>query len=42
VARWAYGSVARRLVEDSVQPVLTIRPSIPEGPVTPSIPTQLP
>jgi nucleotide-binding universal stress UspA family protein len=41
-ARWAYGNVARRLVEESPQPVLAIRPSIPEGQVSPVIPTQLP
>lgn len=31
VSRWAHGSVASRVVEDSVQPVLLIRPCPPVG-----------
>lgn len=34
VSRWVYGGVANRIVEQSVQPVLLIRPSIPEEPET--------
>jgi len=30
ISRWVYGSVANRIVEQSVQPVLLIRPSRPE------------
>lgn len=30
VSRWVYGSVASRIVEESLQPVLLIRPSIPK------------
>ncbi|MBM3119764.1 MAG: universal stress protein [Chloroflexi bacterium] len=32
--RWVYGSVANRIVEQSLQPVLLIRPSKPEEPST--------
>ncbi len=31
VSRWLYGSVASRVMEESVQPVLLIRPCPPEG-----------
>ncbi|MCK4331456.1 MAG: universal stress protein [Dehalococcoidia bacterium] len=34
VSRWVYGSVVNRVVEESLQPVLLIRPSTPEGPST--------
>jgi nucleotide-binding universal stress UspA family protein len=34
VSRWVYGSVVNRVVEESLQPVLLIRPSVPEGPST--------
>ena len=30
VSRWVYGGVANRIVEQSVQPVLLIRPSVPK------------
>jgi nucleotide-binding universal stress UspA family protein len=30
VSRWVYGSVASRIVEESLQPVLLIRPSVPK------------
>jgi nucleotide-binding universal stress UspA family protein len=30
VSRWVYGSVASRIVEESLQPVMLIRPSIPK------------
>jgi nucleotide-binding universal stress UspA family protein len=30
VSRWVYGGVANRIVEQSIQPVLLIRPSIPK------------
>jgi nucleotide-binding universal stress UspA family protein len=32
ISRWVYGSVANRIVEQSRQPVLLIRPSTPEEP----------
>ncbi|MBM3119765.1 MAG: universal stress protein [Chloroflexi bacterium] len=32
ISRWVYGSVANRIVEQSLQPVLLIRPSKPEEP----------
>jgi nucleotide-binding universal stress UspA family protein len=32
VSRWVYGSVASRIMEESLQPVLLIRPSIPKQP----------
>ena len=34
VSRWVYGGVANRIVEQSAQPVLLIRPSIPKEPET--------
>ena len=34
ISRWVYGSVANRIVEQSVQPVLLIRPSKPKEPKT--------
>ena len=30
VSRWVYGSVASRIVEESLQPVMLIRPSVPK------------
>jgi nucleotide-binding universal stress UspA family protein len=30
VSRWVYGGVANRIVEESLQPVLLIRPSVPK------------
>jgi nucleotide-binding universal stress UspA family protein len=30
VSRWVYGGVANRIVEQSLQPVLLIRPSVPK------------
>lgn len=32
VSRWVYGSVANRIVQESTQPILLIRPAIPGGP----------
>src|SRR4030043_1212519 len=34
VSRWVYGGVANRIVEQSAQPVLLIRPSVPKEPKT--------
>ena len=42
VNRWAFGSVASRIVEESDQPVLLIRPSIPFEPSVATIPLKLP
>ncbi len=30
VSRWVYGSVANRIVEESIQPILLIRPATPK------------
>ena len=30
VSRWVYGGVANRIVEESLQPVLLIRPAMPK------------
>jgi nucleotide-binding universal stress UspA family protein len=32
VSRWVYGSVANRIVQESAEPILLIRPAIPSGP----------
>lgn len=32
VSRWVYGSVANRIVQESTQPLLLIRPATPSGP----------
>jgi len=34
VSRWVYGGVANRIMEQSMQPILLIRPSIPKEPET--------
>ncbi len=34
VSRWVYGSVATRIVGESLQPILLIRPSVPKEPKT--------
>jgi nucleotide-binding universal stress UspA family protein len=31
IAKWAYGSVAARIIEGSTKPILLIRPSLPES-----------